>query len=122
MHGKPHTLSPGRRPYPGGCNEFRPHPHRLVDRFRRRKLRFPISGPAAHGPGPITLMGRTFPPGEARVEALSFLANHPATHHELAAKLARHFIADAPVDGDVPGRLRAVLCDTRSILAPWWSC
>ncbi|HEY6431181.1 MAG TPA: DUF1800 domain-containing protein [Acetobacteraceae bacterium] len=72
--------------------------------------------PAAHEPGPITLMGRTFPPGEAGgVEALSFLANHPATHHELAAKLARHFIADAPADGDVR-QIEGVLRDTRGDL------
>lgn len=68
--------------------------------------------PAAHEPGPIALMGRTFPPGEAGgVEALGFLANHPATHHELATKLARHFIADAPADDDVR-QIEGVLRDT----------
>ncbi len=68
--------------------------------------------PAAHEPGPITLMGHAFPPGEAGgVQALTFLANHPATHHELATKLARHFIADVPADDDVL-KIEGALRDT----------
>jgi uncharacterized protein (DUF1800 family) len=54
--------------------------------------------PDAHEPGPKTLLGRTYPQtgleqGEA---ALSDLARHPATAHFIAAKLCRHYIADAP--------------------------
>ena len=51
-------------------------------------------------PGRSVLMGRTFPPGEeGGIEALAFLADHPATHRHLATKLARHFVADDPPTG-----------------------
>jgi uncharacterized protein (DUF1800 family) len=50
-----------------------------------------------HEPGAKRLLGREFPQGEeGGAEALRFLANHPSTYRALAAKLARHFIADAP--------------------------
>ena len=52
---------------------------------------------AAHEPGSKTVMGRTFPPGEAGgLMALDFLANHPATHQHLATQLVQHFVADSP--------------------------
>jgi len=61
--------------------------------------------PFAHEPGPATLMGRQFPPGEeGGVEALRFLANHPSTHRFLATKLAQHFVADSPP----PASVRAI--------------
>lgn len=67
---------------------------------------------AAHEPGPKTLFGRTFPEGEeGGIEALRFLADHPATHRNLAVKLARHFVADDPPQAAVD-RLYAVLRDT----------
>ena len=51
----------------------------------------------AHEPGTKRLLGRDFPEGEAGgAEALRFLANHPATHRALAARLARHFVTDNP--------------------------
>ena len=54
--------------------------------------------PGAHEPGAHTVLGRVFPDGEAGgIEALAFLANHPATHRRLATKLARHFTADTPL-------------------------
>src|SRR3954463_13179806 len=53
--------------------------------------------PNLHQPGDKTLLGRSFPEGEAGGEtALRFLADHPATHRHLATKLVRHFVADAP--------------------------
>ncbi|MBN8902560.1 MAG: DUF1800 domain-containing protein [Rhodospirillales bacterium] len=53
--------------------------------------------PAAHQPGPQTVLGRTFPAGEAGgIAALAFLASHPATHRHLATRLTRHFVADDP--------------------------
>lgn len=53
--------------------------------------------PRAHQPGPKTIMGQAFPPGETGgIAALRFLAAHPATHRHLARKLARHFVADDP--------------------------
>ena len=53
--------------------------------------------PGAHQPGSKTVMGRSFPAGEqGGLEALDFLANHPATARHLALKLVRHFIADTP--------------------------
>ena len=51
----------------------------------------------AHEPGSKTLLGRTFPPGEAGgFAALEFLANHPATHRHIATQLVTHFVADDP--------------------------
>jgi uncharacterized protein (DUF1800 family) len=65
-----------------------------------------------HEPGPKTLLGRRFPEGEqGGIEALRFLAHHPATHRHLATKLARHFVADDP-PREAIARLEAVLRDT----------
>jgi uncharacterized protein (DUF1800 family) len=51
----------------------------------------------AHEPGDRTLMGRRYGAGEeAGVRALAWLAAHPATMRNLATKLVRHFVADAP--------------------------
>jgi uncharacterized protein (DUF1800 family) len=51
----------------------------------------------AHQPGAKSVLGQTFPEGEAGgLQALAFLANHPATYRHLATKLARHFVADDP--------------------------
>lgn len=56
-----------------------------------------IFRPGAHEPGAKTVMGRSFPPGEAGgLMALDYLASHPATHRHLATKLVRHFVADTP--------------------------
>ena len=72
--------------------------------------------PRAHQPGPQTLMGRTFPPGEqGGIEALAFLADHPATHRNLATKLARHFVVDDPPP-DAVRPIEAVLRDTHGDL------
>jgi uncharacterized protein (DUF1800 family) len=72
--------------------------------------------PIAHQPGPKTLLGRRFEEGEeAGVEALAFLAAHPATHTHLATKLARHFVADDPPPA-VVARLAGVLRDTKGDL------
>ncbi|MBB2156837.1 DUF1800 domain-containing protein [Gluconacetobacter diazotrophicus] len=52
---------------------------------------------AAHQPGDKQVMGRIFPPGEeGGIQALRWLADHPATHRHLAVRLATHFIADTP--------------------------
>ncbi len=52
----------------------------------------------AHEPGPKTLLNRTYPQtGVAQGEAaLADLARHPSTARFIAAKLARHYIADDP--------------------------
>lgn len=51
----------------------------------------------AHQPGAKTMMGRSFEHGRGGgLEALAFLGDHPATHHHLATKLVRHFVADDP--------------------------
>lgn len=53
--------------------------------------------PFAHEPGPQTLMGRSFPPGEAGgIAALRFLSTYHTTWTALATKLVRHFVADQP--------------------------
>jgi uncharacterized protein (DUF1800 family) len=68
--------------------------------------------PFAHEPGVQTVMGRPFPADEAGgVEALAFLANHPAAHRFIATKLVRHFVADDPPP-DVVRAIEAVLRDT----------
>jgi uncharacterized protein (DUF1800 family) len=52
---------------------------------------------ASHQPGDKQVMGRTFPEGEAGgIQALCWLADHPATHRHLATRLATHFVADTP--------------------------
>jgi uncharacterized protein (DUF1800 family) len=53
---------------------------------------------ASHEPGPKTLLHRTYPQaGVAQGEAaLDDLARHPSTARFIAAKLCRHYIADAP--------------------------
>ena len=68
--------------------------------------------PKAHEPGPKTLMGREFPPGEeGGVMALRYLAEHPATHRHLATKLVAHFVADDPPP-DAVRRIEGVLRDS----------
>ena len=54
--------------------------------------------PMVHEPGAKTLLGRLYAEaGEAEgVAALTAMAAHPATARHIAAKLARHFIADDP--------------------------
>ena len=70
----------------------------------------------AHEPGPKTLMGRSFPEGEVGgILALDRLGSHPATFRHLAAKLALHFVSDAPAPQAVAA-LDAVLQRTRGDL------
>ena len=68
--------------------------------------------PRIHEPGEQTVMGRSFPEGEdGGIEALRFLANHPATHRSLAGKLVRHFVADTPPPAAVR-HIEGILRDT----------
>ena len=68
--------------------------------------------PQMHEPGEKVVMGRRFPEGEeGGLEALLFLAKHPATQTHLATKLVRHFVADAP-PADAVRRVAGVLRDT----------
>ncbi|MCW3476805.1 DUF1800 domain-containing protein [Limobrevibacterium gyesilva] len=70
----------------------------------------------SHEPGAKTVMGRTYPPGEqGGIQALAWLADHPATHRHLAAKLVRHFVADDPPPALVR-RIEGVLRDTHGDL------
>ena len=69
--------------------------------------------PTMHEPGAKTLLGRTFPEGEeGGVQALLWLAQHPATHRHLATKLVRHFVSDMPPP-DAVRRVEGALRDTR---------
>src|SRR5580658_430345 len=78
--------------------------------------------PRIHEPGEHTLMGHSFPDGEdGGVEALRFLANHPATHRFLATKMVRHFVADTPPPGAVR-RVEGVLRDTGGDLGAASAC
>jgi uncharacterized protein (DUF1800 family) len=51
-----------------------------------------------HEPGPITLMGKTYPAaGRRQLElVLADLAKRPATAEHIAYKLVRHFVTDEP--------------------------
>ncbi|MDE2577009.1 MAG: DUF1800 domain-containing protein [Rhodospirillales bacterium] len=70
----------------------------------------------AHEPGAQTVMGQHFAGGEeAGVAALTWLADHPATHHHLARRLVQHFVADTP-PVDAVARVEGVLRDTRGDL------
>jgi uncharacterized protein (DUF1800 family) len=71
---------------------------------------------AAHEPGRQVVMGHTWPDGEqGGIELLEWLADHPSTHHHLAEKLVRHFVADDPPPAAV-ARIEAVLRDTNGNL------
>jgi uncharacterized protein (DUF1800 family) len=68
--------------------------------------------PQRHEPGAQTVMGHTWPPGEAGgVAALRWLGTHPATYRRIAFALTRHFIADAP-PADAVQRIAGVLHDS----------
>jgi uncharacterized protein (DUF1800 family) len=68
--------------------------------------------PRAHEPGPQTVLGRTFPPGEeGGLAALRFLSTYPTTWASLAQKLVRHFVTDNPPPHAVQ-RITAVLAET----------
>ena len=70
----------------------------------------------AHQPGSKTVMGRSFPAGEqGGLDALEFLAAHPATTRHLAFKLARHFIADIPPP-DAVARIESALISSKGDL------
>ncbi len=67
--------------------------------------------PRAHEPGPQTVMGKTFPPGqEGGIALLTWLGTHPATYAHIASKLVAHFAGDPPP----PSAVQAV---TRSLTA-----
>lgn len=69
-----------------------------------------------HEPGDKTLLGETFPEGEAGgMAALKFLARHPATLTRLATQLLEHFSSDTPDARDV-ALLAGVLRDTQGDL------
>lgn len=71
---------------------------------------------AMHEPGSHVVMGRTMPPEEAGgIEAMRFLAAHPATHRFLATKLVRHFVADEPPPRAI-ARIEGVLRDSKGNL------
>jgi uncharacterized protein (DUF1800 family) len=72
--------------------------------------------PRIHEPGEQTLMGHSFPEGEeGGVEALRFLANHPATHRFLAGKLVCHFVADTSPPAAIR-HIEGILRDTNGDL------
>jgi uncharacterized protein (DUF1800 family) len=71
---------------------------------------------ATHEPGAKTVLGRTWPPGEAGgLEFLAFIADHPATHHALATRLVQYFVADQPPPAAVR-QIEGVLRDTHGHL------
>ena len=75
-----------------------------------------IFRPRIHEPGEQTVMGRSWPDGEAGgIALLTWLANHPNTYRHLAEKLARHFIADNPHTAQVRA-VEAILIDTHGDL------
>lgn len=74
--------------------------------------------PIIHEPGDKTMLGLRFPEAgeEEGVAALTALARHPATAAHIAAKFARHFIADRPPDA-VVARLTRLFRDSDGDLA-----
>src|SRR5438094_2416854 len=54
--------------------------------------------PRMHQPGAQTVIGRSYPDAGVQQgrDVLAMLARHPATAKHVAAKLARHFVADEP--------------------------
>lgn len=98
--------------------------------------------PNWHEPGPVTIMGRTYPEGgiEQAEAVLDDLAAHPATARHVARKLAIHFVSEqaAPAlidrlaaefrrsDGDLAGLARTLvsaedawLAAPRKVLPPY---
>jgi uncharacterized protein (DUF1800 family) len=73
-----------------------------ADRAPLGAFRFRV---AAHQPGARTILGKLYDqPGEQQgLAVLMDLANHPATADHVAAKLARHFVADEPPPALVAG-------------------
>jgi uncharacterized protein (DUF1800 family) len=72
--------------------------------------------PERHQPGAKTIMGMTFPEGEAGGDAvLTWLGNHPATFGRVAERLVRHFVDDRPAPADVQ-RVAGVLRQTHGDL------
>lgn len=71
----------------------------------------------AHEPGRKSLLGKTYPDAgfEQGVAVLRDLAAHPSTARFVAAKLARHFVADDPPDAVVE-RLARVFRETEGDL------
>lgn len=69
--------------------------------------------PRAHEAGPKTLMGRTFSsPGQQQgIDAIRFLASHPATALRISTRLATFFVADKP-PAELVDRLRRNFLDT----------
>jgi uncharacterized protein (DUF1800 family) len=59
--------------------------------------------PNVHEPGDKQLLGRTIRESGERegLEALTLLAQHPATANFIATKLVRHFVADTPPQSSV---------------------
>jgi uncharacterized protein (DUF1800 family) len=57
-----------------------------------------VFNPQMHQPGPQVVIGTRYPDGgmEQGRAVLAALARHPATARHVTAKLARHFITDAP--------------------------
>jgi uncharacterized protein (DUF1800 family) len=68
--------------------------------------------PPRHEPGPVTLLGKTYPPTEeGGIAAIRDLARHPKTAQHIAQKFARHFIAENP-SSDSTDRLAKVFART----------
>ena len=106
-----HTVSPASGYTQADVTEFA----RVLTGWSIERQQSPVGfrfRPGIAEPGEKTVMGRRFPEGEqGGVQALLFLADHPATHRRLATKLVRHFVSDAPPP-DAVRRIEAVLRDT----------
>jgi uncharacterized protein (DUF1800 family) len=65
--------------------------------------------PRRQQPGGKTVMGQSYPEGQAGGEAaLAWLGRHPASLRHIATRLVRHFVADDPAPGEV-ARIEGVL-------------
>jgi uncharacterized protein (DUF1800 family) len=93
-----------------------------------------VFAPNRHEPGPQTVLGKTYREAgkDKGLAILRDLAQHPATARFLAAKIARHFVADSPppalvaaleasfrkTDGDLAAVAKVLLTAPESWNAP----
>jgi uncharacterized protein (DUF1800 family) len=105
---------------------------RLRTKWRRGSVYF---DPALHDPGSKTILGHVVAGGSGEEEldaVIGLVVSHPSTARHIAAKLVRHFVADAPpaelvdrvaaeftaTDGDIKQMVRMILTSGEFKSAP----
>ena len=110
-----HTVTPASRYTQADVTNFAKLLTGWSLEIRKDPLGF-VYRPNTHEPGAQTVMGQSFPDGEAGgAAAITWMSQHPATYHNLAVKLVRHFVADDPPPAAVQ-RIEEVLNRTHGDL------